>query len=127
MVKPLEDDCKITIHKNKWSIVGQQILPLCKIVISKLKPFTEDRVSFWKANQIYYRMFPLDSHDAVVDIVLDNREKAKHCVGDQNLTLFRDMLRTILLEQQWKVSIFSSSDELYSGIAQWLSRQKINF
>ena len=108
MVEHGEDHCRITIHKKKWNIVGQHILPLCKIVISKLKPFTEDMEAFLRATRVYALMFPLDSQDAVVDMVLENRQKAKHCVGDQNLTLFRDMLRTILLEQQWKVSIFSS-------------------
>ena len=114
MVKPSEDDCKITIHKKKWNIVGQQILPLCKIVISKLKPFTENLDVFWEANEVHYRLFPLESHKAVVDILSSSTTKEpKQFDDNQNLTSFRRLLCILFTQQRWDVSIINVLNARY--------------
>ena len=95
IVRMQNDVCQIVVEKRKRDIVGEQLLPLCKIVFSELKLFEGSICSFAIAQKIPERLFPLDSDREVSHILTNDPEKARNFEGSQVLAHFRNQLRCI--------------------------------
>ena len=106
IVRTQNDVCQIVVEKKKKEIVGEQLLPLCNIVYSKLKPFTGNVCSFDDDHKIPERLLPLDSDKEVNEILSNDPDKAKTFEGTQALTHLRLLLKTITdLDNNVDVSI----------------------
>ena len=98
--------CQIAVEKKKKETVGEHLLPVCKIVFSKLKRF-EGRVSSFVDDQnIVGRLFPLDSDKEALQAINNDIEKIKSFEGSQVLALLRHQLLQITdLDEKWQVSV----------------------
>ena len=103
-IRMQNDVCQIIVEKKKKEIVGEQLLPLCKIVFSKLKVF-EGKVSVI-SQRMPERLLPLDSDKEVNKAIGSDPEKAKNLVGAQASTHLRILMTHITdLDDDLEVSI----------------------
>ena len=108
-VRMKENACQIVVKKNKWEIVGEQLLPLCKIVLSVLKPFKHNVESFTFSHGVTHRMFPLDSHKEVLIVNYEEPEKCKKLEGTKLVTHFRTIVYDTTRQiEKWEVSTICS-------------------
>ena len=113
--------CQVVTGKKKGEIVGEQHLPLCKIVLSELTTYEESVRSFGVAQNIPLLLFPSDSDQEIFDTLDNEPDKTKLFEGAQALAHFRFVLKDLaMLDDDLEVSIQFYLKEMLTMMLKYL-------